>query len=82
MPIKQRGNLWTASCRLSKPKKASIYLVVKVSTMALSSRSSLTALSCMNDEIEDNMTANRKVKLGKVVQFRGMVSSFIRVPAR
>ena len=37
------------------------------------------ALHCMNEMIEDNVVANRRVKLGKVVQFRGMVSSFIHV---
>ena len=37
------------------------------------------ALSCMSVVIEENVTARRCVKLGKVVQFKGMVSCFVNV---
>jgi hypothetical protein len=40
------------------------------------------ALGHMNAVIEMNVKAPRRVRLGKVVEFRGMISSFIHVPDR
>lgn len=37
------------------------------------------ALGYMNEGIEENVKANRSVKLGKVVTFRGMVSTAVLV---
>ena len=38
------------------------------------------ALICMNASLESNLKADRRVRHGKVVEFRGIVSSFSHVP--
>lgn len=38
------------------------------------------ALHCMSEMMQENLSANRRVKLGKVVPFRGLVSPFLYVP--
>jgi hypothetical protein len=40
------------------------------------------ALLCMNLMIESNQEAKRRVSVGKVVEFRGMVSTGVLVPDR
>ena len=40
------------------------------------------ALNHMNAVIEDNVLAYRKVRLGAVVEFKGLVSHAVHVPAR